>query len=109
MSEKKFKIEWTSSAARALSAISDKRVQRGIFERANGLVEAPEKQGKALIGPLAGYRSIRAVGQRYRIVYRVERNLVVVYILAIGLRKDGDNHDIYALAKKLVKLGLSSK
>jgi mRNA interferase RelE/StbE len=104
-----FEVEWSPAAVRSLAAISDKRVQRKIFERASALAVTPEEQGKALVGPLAGYRSVRAVGQRYRIVYRVERGRVVVIVLAVGLRKDGDRADVYALAKKLVRLGLVGK
>ena len=109
MSGEKFKIEWAPTAVRALAGIADKRVQRKIYERAAALVTEPESQGKALVGPLVGYRSVRAVGHRYRIVYRVERGRVIVIILAVGLRKDGDRADIYALAKKLVRLGLMGK
>jgi hypothetical protein len=29
-----------------------------------------------------------------------------VDIILVGLRKDGDKHDVYALAKKLMKQGL---
>ena len=109
MSGKRFGIEWAPTAARALAGIADRRVQRKIFERAEALAMEPESQGKALVGPLAGCRSVRAVGQRYRIVYRVERGRVIVIVLAVGLRRDGDRGDVYALAKKLVKLGLLGK
>jgi mRNA interferase RelE/StbE len=104
-----FRIEWSPTAVRSLAAVPDKRVRRKVFERAEALASDPERQGKALVGPLAGYRSVRAVGQRYRIVYRVERGRVVVIVLAVGLRKDGDRADIYALAKRLVRLGLLEK
>jgi len=70
------------------------------------LAESPEQQGKPLVGELAGFRSVRAVGQRYRIVYRVERQEVVVVIVAVGRRKASDKNDIYELAKKLLRLGL---
>jgi mRNA interferase RelE/StbE len=105
----RFDVEWAPTAVRSLAGVSDKRVQRKIFERAMALAKEPESQGKALVGPLAGYRSVRAAGQRYRIVYRVERGRVVVIILAVGLRRDGDRQDIYALARKLVRLGLLEK
>ncbi|MBZ5537093.1 MAG: hypothetical protein LAO31_14155 [Acidobacteriia bacterium] len=62
----------------------------------------PEKQGKPLVEELAGYRSLRAVGQRYRIIYRVDRSLVI----AVGIRKAGSQRDIYSLAKKLIRLRL---
>jgi mRNA interferase RelE/StbE len=47
-------------------------------------------------------RSLRAAGQRYRILYKVERDRVVVYVVAPGLRRDGRSSDIYELARKLV-------
>ena len=52
------------------------------------------------------FLSLRAEGQRYRIIYRVEGDKVVVMIVAVGIREEGDRGDIYALAQKLVRLGL---
>jgi mRNA interferase RelE/StbE len=59
-----------------------------------------------MIGERAGYRSLRAVGQRYRILYKVEAHRVIVSIVALGIRKDGDKADVYELAKRPVRLGL---
>jgi mRNA interferase RelE/StbE len=70
------------------------------------LAESPAQQGKPLVGELVGFRSVRAVGQRYRIVYRVERREVVVVIVVVRRRKASDKSDIYELAKKLLRLGL---
>ena len=64
----------------------------------------PEKQGKPLIGELAGYRSLRAAGQRYRIIFRTEKEKTMVWIMALGIRKGGGKRDIYTLAKKLISL-----
>jgi mRNA interferase RelE/StbE len=49
---------------------------------------------------------MRAVGQRYRIIYQVRGDEIVVVIVAVGIRRDGAKDDIYSLAKKLFKLGL---
>ena len=95
-------------AMKALAEIADRRVRAKIGERIDGLAHEPEQQGKPLTGELSGYRSIRAVGQRYRIVYKVDRTKVLVLIVALGLRKAGDKRDIYLLAKKLLKLRLVS-
>ena len=70
------------------------------------LAKSPEQQGKPLVGELAGFRSIRAVGQRDRIVYRVERQEVTVLVVAVGRRRSGDKSDIYELARKLLRQGL---
>lgn len=66
----------------------------------------PEKKDKPLVGQLAGFRSLRVAGQRFRIIYRIEDDRVVVYVVAIGIRAEGSRKDIYSLAKKLVRLGI---
>ena len=66
----------------------------------------PEKQGKPLSDELAGYRSIRAVGQRYRILYTIEDQKVTVIVVTLGIRKEGDKKDVYEQARKLARRGL---
>ena len=101
-----YQIELTLQAQKMLKDISDRRIRQKIQKRIDGLAEEPEKQGKPLVEELEGYRSLRAVGQRYRIIYAVERKRVVVYVMAVGLRKQGSRSDIYQIAKKLLRLGL---
>lgn len=104
-----YEIKWTETALKLVEAIPDQRIRRLISQRTDQLANSPEPQGKALIGELAGFRSVRTVGQRYRIVYRVERREIVVVIVAVGRRKSGDKGDIYELAKKLLRQGLLSR
>ena len=101
-----WKIELTHTAKAMLEKIQDRRGQEKIRERIDSLSNEPEKQGKPLTGDLARYRSLRAVGQRYRIIYQVEKNKVLVLVAALGIRKEGSKADIYSLAKKLLRLGL---
>ncbi len=96
----------TQHAQMQLAAIKDRRIQEGLIASLRRLEYEPELQGKPLIEELAGYRSIRAVGQRYRIIYKVEDERVMVLIVALGIRKEGDKKDVYNLAKKLIRLGL---
>ena len=77
-----------------------------IAGRIESLSQDPEKIGKPLVGELSGYRSLRASGQRFRIIYDVKKKQVMVIVVAMGIRKAGDKRDIYALAQKLVRLGL---
>ena len=97
----RYQIEISPSALEMLKKVQDRRVRAKIIERIDGLTEEPEKQGKPLTAELAGYRSLRAVGQRYRIIYQLEGDRVVVTVVAVGIRKEGDRKDIYTLAKKL--------
>lgn len=93
-------------ARRSWLRITDRRIRQKIYERAEGLSRSPEAQGKALGEELKGLRSVRAVGQRYRIVYRVLRPAGVVEIVAAGIRREGSREDVYALAAKLIRQGL---
>ena len=99
-------IRFTLPARKQLAAIGDKRIRESISKRINGLEHDPEKQGKLLTDELAGYRSIRAVGQRYRIIYKIEAERVIVIVVTVGMRKEKDKKDAYELAKKLARLGL---
>lgn len=101
-----WKIELTATAHEMLLAVRDRRVREKLAERIDRLVVEPEKQGKPLLGELAGLRSVRAVGQRYRILYRVERQRVIVLVFAVGIRKSRAKKDVYALARKLLRLRL---
>jgi mRNA interferase RelE/StbE len=102
----KYQVLIAPVAQRMLGSIDDRRIRQLIAERIDILTSEPEKRGKPLSGELQGYRSLRAVGQRYRIIFRVERSRVLVYVIAVGLRREGSRNDVYELARKLVRLGL---
>lgn len=101
-----WRVELTPRALEHLAAISDVRVRQQIARRIEELQTEPEKRGKPLLGELAGLYSLRAVGQRYRILYRIDREKIIVYVVAVGIRKQGGTDDIYTLAKRLLKLRL---
>ena len=101
-----FRVRLTPTAQAMLSAIKDHRIREAIRDRIDGLAHDPEKQGTPLLGELKGLRSLRVVGQRYRIIYRIHAGKVEVIVMAIGLRREGDRDDIYRLAQRLIRLGL---
>ena len=101
-----YRIEITGQAEQMLMAVSDRRIRRLLASRIDRLADEPEKQGRQLGGILAGHRSCRAVGQRYRIIYQVDGARVIVTVIAVGVRRGGDRGDIYAFAERLARLGL---
>lgn len=101
-----YQIEITPTAFEALEAVTNKRTRSTIVRRIDSLAEEPEKQGKSLRGWLAGFLSVRAAGQKYRIVYKVDREKEQVLIYMVGLRREGSHRDVYALAERLVERGL---
>jgi mRNA interferase RelE/StbE len=98
-----YEIQVTASALEMLTAIKDQREQEKLRDRIEQLKIEPEKQGKALVDTLAGLRSVRAVGQRYRIIYRIKKTQVLVIVVGVGRRKDGDKKDIYTVLQKLME------
>src|ERR1041385_6214087 len=92
-------------AMKQLAAISDKRIQEAITKVLDSLESDPDKRGKQLIENLTGLWSIRASRQRYRIIYKLDKDRKEVVVVALGIRKEGDRADIYALAKRLVRAG----
>ena len=99
-----YRIVLTAEAKQLLAGIQDRREQSVLLTRLERLADSPAQQGKALRGDLTGYRSIRAICQRYRIVYQVLEEQVLVVVVAMGRRKDGDRQDVYELASDLIKV-----
>ena len=103
---KRWAVRLTRRAEMQLAVIKDRRVQDGLRAGLRRLEYEPALHRKPMTDELAGYRSLRAVGQRYRIIYRVEDQQVTVIVVTLGIRKEGDKKDVYELAKKLIRLGL---
>ena len=97
-----FEVRFTPAADADVGDISDMSTRAVVLRRAYALDAEPLKQGKALGNELKSYRSVRAAGQRYRIVYRVALSGEVgtVVIVVIGIRKEGDKKDAYVIASK---------
>ncbi len=100
-----YRILITDTCLSHIEKISDRKIQRTILDRIKKLAEEPDKQGKKLMKDLSGFRSVHAAG-RYRVIFKIDRQTVVLYVLAVGIRKEGDKKDIYQIAKKLLNAGL---
>lgn len=104
--EPRYEVLWTNTALDMLAGAGDRRAQQTIFDTSRRLRSDPEKQGRPLREGLFGFRSLRAVGQRYRLIFSVDSGSRRVHVVAVGLRREGSRGDIYELAQKLVRLGL---
>lgn len=83
----------TEADLKILGYAEARRILKVIDERiANG---EPDKIGKPLSGDLAGCRRIR-VGNT-RIVYRINKKEIEVFIIAVGIRRESL---VYEAAKK---------
>jgi len=100
-----YRLEITDVCLSLIKKIPDKKIKSVIIDRIEALKTDPEKQGKILTQKLAGFRSIHVAG-RCRVIYKIDEDFSTVWVLAAGIRKEGDQKDIYRIAKKLLKLGL---
>ena len=98
-----YQVVLTKQARKLFKKIKDRREQKLLLAKLEKLKYNPNQQGKALVKELSGYRSVRVIGQRYRIVYEIKEEKVLVIVIAIGRRKEGDKKDIYSVTKKLLE------
>lgn len=95
-----FEVAFSSAADADLEAITDVRTRTAIIRKAFELETEPMAKGKPLRANLKDYRSIRAAGQRYRIIYQIGMLEGVVTVVVVGIRKEGDKRDAYRVASK---------
>jgi mRNA interferase RelE/StbE len=102
----RYKVKLSRTAADYLRQVQEP-ARTQIKNKLKDLEESPDQRGFPLLGPLKGFRDIRAAGQRYRIIYKVENETLVVIAVHIGIRKEGDQNDVYTLAKKILNARLT--
>lgn len=95
-----FEVAFTDEADADLGAITDLWTRTAIIRKTFELETEPMAKGKALGADLKDYRSIRAAGQRYRIIYQVGLLEGRVTVVVIGIRREGDKRDAYRVASK---------
>jgi mRNA interferase RelE/StbE len=98
----RFEIIIVDEARDDLASIKDTRTAQAIARRVDKLEIEPLAQGKPLTDDLKGFYSVRAAGQRYRIVYQVAVLEGRVIIAVIGIRRAGSRTDVYEVARKRV-------
>jgi len=103
----RYEVLWTETAFQMLAGIGDRHIQQQLSDTSKRLEVEPVKQGKPLHEGLLGYRSLRAAGQRYRVIYSLDTTTLRVYVVAAGLRRQGARDDIYELAQRMIGLGLA--
>ena len=86
-----------------LADIRDRRVRSQIVAKLRALQQDPERLGKPLVGELKRCYSVRAAAQRYRVVYQITPERLIVVVIAVGIRRQDDRGDIYEVARRLIR------
>jgi mRNA-degrading endonuclease RelE of RelBE toxin-antitoxin system len=63
----------------------------------------PEQQTQPLTGALHGLRSLHS--GRFRVVVKVVRRTVRVYVVGVGWHASGDRVDVYQVVRRLIERG----
>ena len=100
---KTFRILLRSEARADLAGITDQRSRAAIGRKIDELQTEPTIRGKPLTGDLQGFYSVRAAGQRYRVIYAIEERAGVVTVVVIGIRKEGSKKDAYQVAQRRLR------
>ena len=83
----RYEVRFSKSAKRALTHDLPEKVAAAAFEFITGaLSENPHRVGKQLKEPLFPLYSARR--GEYRVIYRIEENVVLVEIVSIAHRRD---------------------
>ena len=69
-----------------------------------GLEVTPEQKGEPLRGVLKGLFSLHY--SRFRVIYRIRQDRLVVLVLGAGFHESGSRRDIYRVIEGIVKRGL---
>jgi len=99
----KYTVRISREALKQLEDITDRRIRQEIFDRIKELADNPNEQGKPLKNELAGLRSIRVANQRFRVIYEIRKEQIIVVVVAVGIRREGDKADVYRKAALLMR------
>ena len=80
----KYKIEFKKSAVKELKSIPDKDIKK-IITKINSLKENPRPDGCI---KLTGKEQYRVRQGNYRILYSIEEDKLIIFVVKIGHRKD---------------------
>ena len=81
----KYRVLIKPSAVKEIESIAQKKTRQQIVRRIQHLAEDPRPPGS---NKLSGYDRYRIRQGAYRIVYAVEDDKLVVYVVKVGHRKD---------------------
>jgi len=71
----------------------DEKTKEKIKRKCKELLStSPDKVGEQLHGELKDYRKL-VMFDNYRVVYRIEKSEVLVFILAVGIRRDSEVYE----------------
>lgn len=98
-----FTVDISDEAKERLWVIArnDKRIATKLADFMEDLNTLPEQKGRPLSGELSGLYSRHVIGNRFRIIYEIDRTACRVSVVSVGIREAGSRRDIYKLTKKI--------
>jgi len=101
-----YRVRIAESAKTDLRRIG-KKYGKKTYEVIRDLIQSlefePDKKGEPLTGPLRGLFSLHY--SRFRIIYRIANDELVVFVVATGFHSSGSRKDIYKLLERAIESG----
>jgi mRNA interferase RelE/StbE len=91
--ERKYKVRFADETKKEFRKVGHAARVDILSSIEKKLTTKPHEYGEPLVRELAGYRKL-PVGQ-WRVLYYVEKGQILVLVLAVGKRAEGDNENIY--------------
>ena len=85
-SSRRYRIEIKRSAAGAIEQLPSKRDRQRVVDRIAGLADDPRPSGCAKLPGRESYYRVRQ--GRYRIVYQIEDDHLIVTVFTVGHRRE---------------------
>ncbi len=107
MSGDRFRVRIGESATDDLRRIGKKfgkKTYEIIRDLILDLAFEPKKKGEPLRGKLRGLHSLHY--SRFRIIYRVQNDALMVLVVAAGWHESDSRKDVYALIEKALEAGM---
>ena len=86
---KVYKVEFDDEALEEWDAL-DGSIRKQFLKKLQKLKHNPYSPGNALTGGLVGYYKIKLRDVGYRLVYSIEEDRIVIFVLAVGRREDSE-------------------
>ncbi|MFT8507604.1 type II toxin-antitoxin system RelE family toxin [Acetobacter sp.] len=87
--QKVYRVEFDDEALEEWDAL-DGSIRKQFLKKLQKLKHNPYSPGNALTGGLAGYYKIKLRDVGYRLVYSIEEDRIVIFVLAVGRREDSE-------------------
>lgn len=89
LGKKIYKIKFDDEALEEWDSL-DGSIRKKFLNKLRNLEKNPYSPSNALHGPLTGYYKIKLRSDGYRLVYSIEEDKIIIFVISVGKREDNE-------------------